>query len=145
MALRLPLSASPWLEAMRFALRSRGLRRECRRALVGVVVATLLGPLYGCQDKSSANNQDGASKIASNMGPLEIGTNRPGRDFSDFGVRARDAAECSQWCAEDDRCLAMSFLARPPPSDGICWLKGSVPAATANPAMVSAVKSRPPN
>jgi hypothetical protein len=75
------------------------------------------------------------------MGPLELGTNRLGRDENEFGTPTPNAADCSRRCAEDDACRAMSFMSRPPPQDGICWLKTAVPEPTSNPAMVSAVKS----
>jgi PAN domain len=78
------------------------------------------------------------------MGPLEVGINRLGRDKNEFGTPAGSAADCSRHCAEDDACLAMSFMSRSPPQDGICWLKTAVPVATSNPAMVSAVKVRKP-
>jgi hypothetical protein len=83
-----------------------------------------------------------ASGVA-RMGPLEADTNRQGRDLADVGIRLTDAAACSRLCAVDERCLAMSFVKAADGAAGICWLKGSVPGASENPAVVSAVKVLP--
>jgi PAN domain len=73
------------------------------------------------------------------MGPLEPATNRQGRDLADIGLRVTNAAACSRLCAVDERCMAMSFV-KSGEAAGICWLKGSVPSASENAAVVSAVK-----
>ncbi len=77
---------------------------------------------------------------AARMGPLEADTNRQGRDLGERGLRLTDAAACSRQCAVDERCLAMSFVKDGDSASGICWLKGSVPSASENPSVVSAIK-----
>ena len=64
-----------------------------------------------------------------------------GRDLTDIGLRVTDAAACSRLCGIDERCMAMSFVKAADTTSGICWLKGSVPNASENPAVVSAVKT----
>ena len=84
--------------------------------------------------------EGGAVQAAARMGPLEPATNRQGRDLSDIGLPVSDAAACARQCAVDGRCMAMSFVEGADGALGLCWLKGSVPAASENPAVVSAVK-----
>jgi PAN domain len=90
-------------------------------------------------DAAGARDPAGASGTA-RMGALEADTNRLGRDLSDIGLKVPDAAACSRLCAIDERCLAMSFVKGGDAGAGLCWLKGSVPGASENPAVVSAVK-----
>ena len=111
-----------------------------RPVLIGLLVAALLQLSSGCNDASAPSTP---GPTPSNMGDLEPGVNRMGRDLSETGSRTTDAAGCARLCAADERCKAMSFMARPAPADGICWLKTSVPEPTPNPAMVSAVKIVP--
>jgi hypothetical protein len=85
----------------------------------------------------------GAAQAAPHMGPLEQATNRQGRDLSDIGMRVSDAAACSRLCGVDDRCMAMSFVKSADGAAGLCWLKGSVPGASDNAAVVSALKILP--
>jgi PAN domain len=84
-----------------------------------------------------------AVPAAPHMGPLEQATNRQGRDLADVGMRVSDAAACSRLCTVDDRCMAMSFVKAADGASGLCWLKGSVPGASENLAVVSAVKIVP--
>jgi hypothetical protein len=91
----------------------------------------------------AAGTSDPAGASGARMGPLEADTNRQGRDLSDIGLRLTDAAACSRLCGVDERCLAMSFVKAADGASGICWLKGSVPSANENPAVVSAVKVSP--
>jgi hypothetical protein len=76
----------------------------------------------------------------STMGPLEPKTNRQGRDLSIGGELSGSAAECARLCDAHNRCKAMSYSAGTSGELGRCWLKESVPAATPNDLMTSAVK-----
>jgi PAN domain len=76
----------------------------------------------------------------SNMGPLEGGTNRQGNDLYKTGVLLNSPIDCSNLCALDDNCKAMTFVKHVDANGGICWLKGSVPSPSVNQWMVSAVK-----
>lgn len=77
--------------------------------------------------------------LGSTMGPLEVGVDRPGGDLSP-GFQVADAAECSARCGANASCRAMTFVKHAGAAGGVCWLKGSVPARSAHPAMTSAVK-----
>ena len=107
-----------------------------RAALAACLLTVAL--LAACRDGRPAALA--APAAPPGMGAFEAGTNRQGRDLSEFGARVGDAAGCAKLCMQEPRCKAMSYMARPPPDDGVCWLKESVPEATPNPAMVSAVK-----
>jgi hypothetical protein len=77
------------------------------------------------------------------MGPLEGGTNRAGSDLSSTGIQTNSAQECSDLCAGNDTCKAMTFVKHPDANGGICWMKGAIPSPTANQQMVSATKLYP--
>lgn len=72
------------------------------------------------------------------MGAPEVGFNRHGGDTSSQEVV--DANACSLLCQQSKPCLAMTFVAHPNVSGGVCWLKTMVPDATPAPGMTSAVK-----
>ena len=77
------------------------------------------------------------------MGPLEGGTTRNGGDLSKVGIQANSAAECSDLCAANESCKAMTFVKHSDANGGICWTKGSVPSPSDDQAMVSAIKMYP--
>lgn len=77
------------------------------------------------------------------MGPLEGGTNRHGGDLFTVGIQSNSAAECSDLCATDENCRAMTFVKHADANGGICWPKGSASSQSTNQAMVSAVKVYP--
>jgi hypothetical protein len=74
-------------------------------------------------------------------GPFEVGVNRPGGDYADFGGTANSALLCFGACALQPQCKAWTFvnpgfqgpLAR-------CRLKNSVPAPVPNQCCTSGVK-----
>jgi hypothetical protein len=109
-------------------------------ALAVLAVALFVWLLLGHTGDGSAAPDSAGSAGAALMGPLEPDTNRQGRDLTDIGLRVTDAAACSRLCRIDERCVAMSFVKGGDGASGICWLKGSVPNASENPAVVSAVK-----
>ena len=77
------------------------------------------------------------------MGPLEIGQDRYGSDFSPLPQLVGTADICASLCSTNLECKAMTFVKRPDDfGGGDCWLKKEVPEPTPNPAMVSAVKVR---
>ncbi len=62
---------------------------------------------------------------------FEPNTDMPGGDYTSFRLPQADALLCQKLCAEDQRCLAWTYVApgyqEPSP---ICWLKNTVPAGT---------------
>lgn len=77
------------------------------------------------------------------MGPLEIGKNRQGSDFSPLPQLLGTADECASLCSTNKECKAMTFVKRLDTfGGGDCWLKREVPPQTDHPLMVSAVKVR---
>jgi hypothetical protein len=114
--------------------------------IAALAFAALVGALFWWRlpshsiDAAPAARDPATLQSGRQMGPLEQATNRQGRDLSDVGMRLTDAAACSRLCAADDRCMAMSFVKSADAGSGLCWLKGSVPGATENAAVVSAVK-----
>jgi hypothetical protein len=117
-----------------------------RTLVAAVVFAVLVVASFAWlllrQPGVNAGDPVAASGVA-RMGPLEPDTNRQGRDLADIGLRLTDAAACARLCEVDERCMAMSFVKASDGASGICWLKGSVPGASENPAVVSAVKVLP--
>jgi hypothetical protein len=112
-------------------------------ALAVVAVALFVWLLFSHTGDATAARDPAGATGAARMGPLEPDTNRQGRDLADIGLRVTDAAACSRLCRIDERCMAMSFVKGADGTSGICWLKGSVPATSENPAVVSAIKILP--
>ena len=110
-------------------------------ALAVLVVVLFVWLLFSHAGNGTAAGDPAGAAGAARMGPLEPDTNRQGRDLTDIGLRVTDAAACSRLCGIDERCMAMSFVKAADTTSGICWLKGSVPNASENPAAVSAVKT----
>jgi hypothetical protein len=113
-------------------------------AFAALVAAWFSWRLLGPPVAAASGSQESSAPLgAARMGPLESSTNRQGRDLSDVGMRVSDAAACSRLCALDGRCMAMSFVMAADGLSGLCWLKGSVPGASENAAVISAVKVLP--
>jgi hypothetical protein len=75
------------------------------------------------------------------MGPLEIGMNRQGSDFSLTPVLLSSPQECSSMCSANHDCKAMTYVMRPENfAGGDCWMKKEVPDLTPAANMVSAKK-----
>lgn len=72
------------------------------------------------------------------MSSLEYGINRQGNDFDAFGKAAGNEQLCAEMCRTDEKCDSVTYVK----STHLCWMKSGVPAATADPDMVSAVKDR---
>ena len=76
-------------------------------------------------------------------GGLEPGTNRAGSDFRDMEMASADPASCQAACKNDESCRAFTYVK--PGTQGAkahCWLKSSVPPATADGNCVSGVVAR---
>jgi PAN domain len=69
---------------------------------------------------------------------FERGVNRPGSDYTHFGVPSPGA--CHSACRADGRCAAWTFVrAGFQAGVPVCWLKYRVPGAVGNWATVSGV------
>ena len=73
------------------------------------------------------------------------------KTFATSDLPSPDPLLCRKACVEDEQCRSFTYLkpnSRPgSPQVAHCWLKSGIPAATHDPAFVSAVvpeKSRPP-
>ena len=116
--------------------------------LAAVVIALLVGTsspwwwakLFPSKSQGGGRPDSQPSLTQSSMGELEGGTNRQGGDLSGVGIQVNSAQECSDYCAAEGNCRAMTFVKHPDANGGICWLKGSVPSPHPNPLAVSAVK-----
>lgn len=76
------------------------------------------------------------------MGPLEIGMNRQGSDFSLVPILLGSPQECSTLCSRNPACKAMTYVKRSDDfAGGDCWMKKEVPDLTPAPNMVSAKKA----
>ena len=122
---------------------TRGVAGPGTLIAIVVLVVMLLAALMTVwlNNATSSNAVSAESRPA--MGPLEMHTNRLGRDLSDAGARADSASQCAAMCAANDACKAMSFASGASGASGMCWLKGSLPEGSANDAITSAVKSAP--
>ena len=83
---------------------------------------------------SSAPPSTPSQTPSSRMGPLQDGLAYLQADL--YSRRTASAEECSNLCAADSQCKAMTFIK----SQGLCWIKGAVPQSASTSDMVSAVK-----
>ncbi|MGH9904376.1 MAG: PAN domain-containing protein [Pyrinomonadaceae bacterium] len=62
---------------------------------------------------------------------FEVSIDMPGGDYTSLRLSSPDATLCQKHCAEDQRCLAWTYVA-PGYQEGsaICWLKNIVPEAS---------------
>ncbi len=61
---------------------------------------------------------------------FEANTDLPGGDYSSHRLSDADAILCQKLCAEDQRCLAWTYVAPGyQEASAVCWLKNIVPAA----------------
>jgi hypothetical protein len=89
---------------------------------------------------SSYSGPPGDSEVI-NMGPLELGTNRDGSDFSSNPERVESAEDCRRLCSKSAACRAMTFVSSPNNlPGGSCWLKTTIPPPSSRSDMTSAVK-----
>ncbi len=102
-----------------------------------VILAALALGLYGLLSRlpPSAERQarhpgdGGATQRA--FTSFEVAMDRPGGDYASHRLDKADASVCQRLCAEDQRCLAWTYVAPgyQEPS-AVCWLKNVVPSAT---------------
>ena len=72
------------------------------------------------------------------MGPLRSGVAYL-PVAGEYSRRTTSAADCSNVCASDAQCKAVTFIA----SQKLCWVKSAVPGTAPSSDMVSAVKQTP--
>ncbi len=102
---------------------------------LGIGAYQLLGNGFARQttteqaDDRTERTTAGASERA--FTSFEPNTDRPGGDYSSHRLSEADAILCQKLCAEDQRCLAWTYIAPGYQEAGaICWLKNSVPSGT---------------
>jgi hypothetical protein len=62
---------------------------------------------------------------------FEPNTDRPGGDYTSLNLPDADPIACQKLCAEDQRCLAWTYVAPGyQEANAVCWLKNTVPAGT---------------
>ena len=77
------------------------------------------------------------TKFTGPMGPLEVGISYNQGDMYDNP--AASAQDCAKMCADDDRCLAVTYIV----SQKRCWVKNTILSAGASPDMISSRKLTP--
>jgi len=71
----------------------------------------------------------------------QVGSDRPGGDYSSFPVRSGDPAQCAARCERDPRCRAWAFSYPVTESaNAVCWLKSRVMPRVASTCCVSGVR-----
>ncbi|MGZ9074402.1 MAG: hypothetical protein ACXW13_01380 [Burkholderiaceae bacterium] len=92
--------------------------------------------LSGDRSSSGKNEPLPAAPLPAHpkMGPLVKGVAYLQADYANALVTS--AAQCSKLCGDAKPCVAMTFVV----SQKRCWLKDKVPARSAHPDMISAVK-----
>jgi hypothetical protein len=125
--------------------------RETKSKSSGVLIVAVIG-LIGSLGAAFIANYDkifgkasggASSEYPSNMGPLELQTNRNGSDFSPNPERTAGPEACAQLCSVAAACRAMTYVSSPNNlPGGSCWLKTSQPATSTRLDMTSALKLR---
>jgi len=111
-----------------------------RVALVGVALATLA---VGCTIVASGPGTPGY--VSSGSATMDVNVDRPGSDYRSFDLASGLPEECRDTCVTEPQCLAFTFV-----NPGVqgpsarCWLKNSVPQATASNCCISGVKNAQP-
>ena len=103
------------------------------------------GHAIGGGDFATFEEATSAACLKVTLGPrplkLEAGIDRSGSDYRNFDLVATDPNLCADACARDAKCRAFTYVNRGVQGPSArCWLKGSVPAAAANPCCTSGVK-----
>lgn len=84
-----------------------------------------------------------AGSVAASDGiSLEHNTDRAGSDYRNFDLAPGDGPKiCRQACEDEAQCRAFTYVKTGVQGDNPrCWLKSSVPSASANDCCVSGVK-----
>jgi len=120
--------------------RSRGVPAYAPYAAAAVAAIALIVYLLG-HEGLPTGDAGGRPSAASDAGPttaqeraftsFEANTDRPGGDYTSLRLADADALACQKNCAEDQRCLAWTYVAPgyQEPS-AVCWLKNVIPTAT---------------
>ncbi len=103
--------------------------------LLGAAVLGILVAIWS-QQQIQPNEQSGSGagkpKAAERaFTSFEVNTDRPGGDYTSHRLEQDDALACQKLCAEDQRCLAWTYVAPGyQEANAVCWLKNKVPAQT---------------
>lgn len=111
-------------------------------AVVGIGVYQLVGSNWLTQPaeddpvqvtKQAGDRQEDPGTLAVTeraFTSFETNTDRPGGDYTSHRLSDADAILCQKLCAEDQRCLAWTYVAPGyQEASAVCWLKNTVPAA----------------
>jgi hypothetical protein len=112
----------------------------------GVITAAYLGthhsshqgnkpPVQTPVDPPNDQPHDQPHALQPVMGALQVNVGLMGGTDYD-SVHLSSAADCSERCRNENKCVAMTFTA-----DGTCWLKYQVTEAVPTQGMISAIKT----
>jgi hypothetical protein len=79
--------------------------------------------------------------LASAPAFAQVGTDRPGGDYTTVTLRSGDPGQCAARCERDQRCLAWAFsYPHTESTNAICWLKSKVTPRVEASCCVSGVR-----
>jgi PAN domain-containing protein/TIR domain-containing protein len=111
-------------------------------AVLGIAAYRLMGPNWVTQPAEDPNQvvkqtgdrqEDPAARVVTERAftSFEANTDRPGGDYTSHRLSEADAILCQKLCAEDQRCLAWTYVAPGyQEANAVCWLKNIVPSGT---------------
>lgn len=101
-------------------------------AALGIGVYQLMGAYRATQDViDAAGDVQQAPVTERAFTSFEPNTDRPGGDYTSHRLSEADAVLCQRLCAEDQRCLAWTYVAPGyQEASAVCWLKNAVSTAT---------------
>jgi hypothetical protein len=96
------------------------------------------GRLAAQKRKEAQEASSSSPPTRPNAQRTELNVNRPGGDYRKFEVPIERYQSCREACEADGKCKAYTYVrAGVQGSKGVCWLKGSIPAKSANRCCVS--------
>jgi hypothetical protein len=107
------------------------------------VVPGAQGPNARCWLKNGVPSPSANSAVVSGVNRgLEVGIDRPGKDYSNFSLSAANPELCRDSCSRDSKCKAFTYVAPGiQEANAHCWLKSAVPApSTTSSGIISGVK-----
>jgi hypothetical protein len=87
----------------------------------------------GVIKQSGDRQEDPAARVVTERAftSFEPNIDRPGGDYTSHRLSGADAILCQKLCAEDQRCLAWTYVAPGyQEANAVCWLKNTVPSGT---------------
>jgi len=107
-------------------------------AVLGAAVYYLIGSDRAPQPaqltkQTEDRQQDPGAQVVTERAftSFEPNTDRPGGDYTSHRLPEADPILCQKLCAEDQRCLAWTYVAPAyQEANAVCWLKNVVPAGT---------------